>query len=562
MPDTSKADALIGQTIDGRYRIESKLGSGGMGAVYRASRLLIGDEVAIKILHAEQLADPRAIERFRREAQAAARLKHPNVVTIYDFGILGDGTAYLVMELLEGQSLRRLIEQQAPIAPSVAAEIISQICAALDEAHRHNVIHRDLKPDNIIVNRTPAGLRVKVLDFGIAKLRDASATIGTLTQTGAVIGTPHYMSPEQCSGEELDGRSDIYSLGIVLYEMLTGKVPFDSTTPTSVVIQHVTKAPPPFRQFNASVPPAVERVVMRALEKNRDARQQTARALTEELFASLSAVDDLKPTVRQQVATDEMATIRTPRGVGPAPTPPQIIPPPQAYGGPQQWMSPVMQQRQNSRGVKIVIVVTLVIAILGAAGVLGYVYLFKKDKEGSADSLSSGSRASATASVNSNVSQSARNSNKANMNVTVPPVTGQNELPPTSGNPSTAKEQVMATLQGWADAMRRHDFESSMSYYADTLDIYYGRANVSLDAVRADRVRAFQMFSSMNVQLRNFDIVIDPQGARAVATFDKTWTFSGNRYSEGSVQARMWLANIGGRWRITGEKDLQVYYKR
>ncbi|HKZ02207.1 MAG TPA: protein kinase, partial [Pyrinomonadaceae bacterium] len=268
-----------------KYCIDAKLGAGGMGAVFRARRLLIGDEVAIKILHPEHVEQPQSVERFRREAQAAARLKHPNAVTIYDFGVTSDGLVYLVMELVEGQSLRQIIKQQGPLTPSAAAEVINQVCAALDEAHRQQIVHRDLKPDNIIVNPTLTGLRTKVLDFGIAKLRDLTA--GNLTQTGSVMGTPHYMSPEQCLGEELDSRSDIYSLGIVLYEMLAGVVPFNSPTSTAVVVQHVNQAPPSLRAINVSISLEIERIVMHALEKKREARPQTAGALAEELNAAV-----------------------------------------------------------------------------------------------------------------------------------------------------------------------------------------------------------------------------------------------------------------------------------
>jgi serine/threonine protein kinase len=277
-------DSLLDSTIAGRYRIDRKIGAGGMGTVYRATRLLIGDEVAVKILHAEQ-SDPKATERFRREAQAAARLKHPNAVTIHDFGVTDDCLQYLVMELVEGESLRQIIKQQGPLTPSASAEIVSQVCAALDEAHRHNIIHRDIKPDNIIVNVSATGLRVKVLDFGIAKLRDETA--GNLTQTGSILGTPHYMSPEQCLGEELDGRSDIYSLGVVLYEMLTGLLPFNSPTTAAVVVQQVTQAPPPLRSLNASISPAVEAAVLLALEKQRDARPQTAAEFARNFSASI-----------------------------------------------------------------------------------------------------------------------------------------------------------------------------------------------------------------------------------------------------------------------------------
>jgi serine/threonine-protein kinase len=278
-------DSLIGHTIDNKYRIESKLGEGGMGAVYLSTRLMIGDTVAVKILHSAQVSDPQAIERFRREAQAAARLKHQNAVTIYDFGVSNEGLVYLVMELAEGQSLRDIIKQQGPVTPSAAAEIMSQVCAALDAAHRQNIVHRDLKPDNIIVAVTNTGLRAKVLDFGIAKMRDLSAS--NLTQTGAVMGTPYYMSPEHCMGEELDHRSDIYSLGIVLFEMLAGVVPFNSPISTAVIVQHVNQAAPSLRALNASISASVEAVVMHALEKRREARQQTAVQLAQELIAAV-----------------------------------------------------------------------------------------------------------------------------------------------------------------------------------------------------------------------------------------------------------------------------------
>jgi serine/threonine-protein kinase len=278
------ADSLLHSTIAGKYRIDAKLGAGGMGTVYRATRLLIGDEVAVKILHAD-LTDPKAAERFRREAQASARLKHPNAVTIHDFGVTDDGLQYLVMESVEGESLRQIIKQQGPLTVSAAAEIVNQVCAALDEAHRHHIIHRDIKPDNIIVNVSAAGLRVKVLDFGIAKLRDDTAD--NLTQTGSILGTPHYMSPEQCLGEELDSRSDIYSLGVVLYEMLTGLLPFNSPTTAAVVVQQVTQPPPPLRSLNASISPAVEAAVLLALEKQRNARPQTAEEFARNFSASI-----------------------------------------------------------------------------------------------------------------------------------------------------------------------------------------------------------------------------------------------------------------------------------
>lgn len=290
---------MLGRSIDGRYRIDGLIGAGGMGTVYRATRLLIGDEVAIKILHQDH-GDAHSSERFRREAQAAARLKHPNAVSIYDFGISTDGLQYLVMEFVEGISLRERLNH-GPLEFATATEVISQVCAALDEAHRRQIIHRDIKPDNIILHSSAAGLRVKVLDFGIAKLRDETA--GHLTQTGSVMGTPHYMSPEQCLGEELDPRADIYSVGIVLYEMLCGRVPFNSPVSTAVVVQHVSQAPPSLRSINPAVPEAAEAVVLHAIQKDRNDRPSTAGTLAQELVVAL--------TGRQINATDYAPVAQT-----------------------------------------------------------------------------------------------------------------------------------------------------------------------------------------------------------------------------------------------------------
>jgi serine/threonine-protein kinase len=284
--ESKKPDPLIGRLVDGKYRIVSKLGSGGMGVVYAATRPLIGDKVAIKILHKEHSDDPHAAGRFQREAQTSARLKHPNAVSIYDFGVTQDGLQYLVMELIEGQSLREVIKQKGRINPTGVAAIAQQLCAALDEAHRQDIIHRDIKPDNIIIHQSQDGLRVKVLDFGIAKLRDQTAS--NLTQTGSVMGTPHYMSPEQCLGEEMDCRSDIYSLGCVLYEMLCGVVPFNAPISTAVVVQHVTQPPPPLHEKNRAITPEVERVVLRALEKRPEARPASAGLVAKELDAAVN----------------------------------------------------------------------------------------------------------------------------------------------------------------------------------------------------------------------------------------------------------------------------------
>ncbi len=270
-----------GRVLGGRYQLDAAIGSGGMGDIYRARRLHIGDTVAVKVLRPEVVDNAQSRQRFYREARAAAMLHHPNAVVIHDFGEDSDGTAYIVMELLEGHNLRYILVEEGTLSPERVLDIVRQSCAALEAAHRSGIVHRDIKPDNIMLLDTHSGGdHVKILDFGIAKLRDkALDTLSlekNLTNVGTVIGTPHYMSPEQCQGEPADARSDIYSLGVVAYEMLTGVTPFVAKTPTGVAIKHVTEPPAPLTMHRPELSPSVERVVLRALEKNAAARQQSA----------------------------------------------------------------------------------------------------------------------------------------------------------------------------------------------------------------------------------------------------------------------------------------------
>lgn len=314
---------LLGQVLDGKYRIEARLGAGGMGDVYRATRLLIGDSVAIKVLHAHLARDSQAAERFRREAVTATQLRHRNIVALYDVGISAVYfVPYILMELAEGFSLRQIINQYRVLPLDFVVTVTAQVCAALDEAHRLGIVHRDIKPENIIANQTANGWHVKILDFGIAKLYNQS-DLG-LTQDGSAMGTPQYMSPEQCMGEQLDGRSDIYSVGIMIYEMLAGTVPFKSAAASAIAVHQVQTPPAPPRVLNPNIPPQVEEVVLRALEKRREMRQQTAQKLSQELIqaattafksgvAAVSVVPIAAPDVEPEFdAAGEDETNQTP----------------------------------------------------------------------------------------------------------------------------------------------------------------------------------------------------------------------------------------------------------
>lgn len=284
-------DPLIGHTLDDKYRLEERLGIGGMGTVYRARHLLIDRGVAVKVLNSRFVEDEAAQVRFRREAKAAGRLQHANAVAVTDFGQTSDGYVYIVMELLTGRTLRDVLAKEAPLDPARAVALMLQTSAAVAAAHEAGIIHRDLKPANIfIVQSSEVPAVVKVLDFGIAKLAADSLEDDeeskTLTLVGAMIGTPRYMSPEQCDGVELTPAADVYSLGVILYEMLTGVVPFSGSSPLAIAMKHANEPPRRPSEFAGGIPLALEEVVLHALEKDPGDRPANAAEFRRELFAT------------------------------------------------------------------------------------------------------------------------------------------------------------------------------------------------------------------------------------------------------------------------------------
>ena len=293
-----------------KYRLDRLLGRGGMGAVYAGAHIELERPAAIKLLLPDLVADTQALERFRREARAAARLNHPNVVDTYDYGILPGGEAYIVMELVGGQTLREYLNATGALPLSEAVAIARQVADGVEVAHRSGIIHRDLKPSNIILSRDHHdSLLAKVVDFGIAKLKEATTSggISVLTSTGSLVGTPRYMSPEQCAGQDIDPRSDIYSLGVILYEMLTGRPPFDAPSATAIALKHVQEPPPLVKEFRADAPDMLCLIVMRALEKDPDQRVQSAA----ELARGLRAVEDAARRVISVETTSSIPFINT-----------------------------------------------------------------------------------------------------------------------------------------------------------------------------------------------------------------------------------------------------------
>jgi eukaryotic-like serine/threonine-protein kinase len=640
----SEADALVGRVLDEKYEVLGRLGEGGMGAVYRARRVHIGDEVAVKVLHTKYVGDPTLVERFRREARAAAQLHHPNVVTIHDYGEArgAEGFAYIVMELVAGDSLRELLRREGRLPVARAASLMRDICAGVGAAHRREIVHRDLKPDNIIVlppDDDHERERVKVVDFGIAKLRDM-ASDSTLTQAGSMVGTPFYMSPEQCRGESLDARADVYSLGALLYEMLAGTPPFNAPTVTGVIAKHLTEAPPALPEA-LNVPAALQAAVARALAKDPAVRQRDATEFAREVQAAASqaapgwaagpvAPEPFFPATGQHVTpTSPAQTAGVPARAHQ--TQGQSLPA-QTYAPQPVVPAPPRRSRAPLYLLLTLLVVTVLSALVG--GTIFYIGRQEDKKRAAANANAARPRTSPTPAANANANApkpaavSPALERAEQKVVTGAPLTEADlaalspaelrllrnvpfarhgrafqtpelkqyfesrpwyrpradfresalsdadranaeriktfesggKLP--AADPEAARREVSRALEGWVESTRARDLNAHASFYADTLETFYQRQNVPSAQVLADRARAFTRYHELNVELANVEITPDAAGARATAVFDKTWEFEADdKTSSGSVRQQLVLVKTGGRWLITGEKDLEVHSK-
>lgn len=278
-------DSLLGQTLAGKYRIDERLSEGGMGTVYKGTHVLMDKTVAVKVLRPSLAADEKIVARFSREARAASKISHPHALSVTDFGEDQNGTVFLVMEYLDGRTLKDIIRSEGPMPLDRVVEIVKQVGGALDAAHAQGVVHRDLKSDNIMLLSTMNADYAQVLDFGIAKIKEREGEYNPgLTAPDLVIGTPQYMSPEQCSqAPDIDAHSDIYSLGIIIYEMLVGHVPFTGESPTAIMLKHLQQPAPSVLTERSDLPPAVGKVVARALEKLPQDRYASASELVDDL---------------------------------------------------------------------------------------------------------------------------------------------------------------------------------------------------------------------------------------------------------------------------------------
>lgn len=281
-----------GEIIAGRYRVVAPIGSGAMGSVYRAEHVQISKVMAIKLLHRDVEQDAESVARFHREAEAASRLNHPNTVHVFDFGRTRSGSLYLVMEYVDGEDLSKIIEREGPMPFGRVASLIAQVAGSVADAHLAGIIHRDLKPENVVVARGREEEVAKVLDFGLAKLFEGTIE-AQVTSSGTIVGTPYYMSPEQIQGQQLDGRSDVYAIGAIMYECVVGKPPFEALNPVGVLSRHLSEEPAiPSTRSPLSVPAEADQIIMRCLEKDPEHRYQSADELRKALLDYLATVGD------------------------------------------------------------------------------------------------------------------------------------------------------------------------------------------------------------------------------------------------------------------------------
>jgi serine/threonine protein kinase/ketosteroid isomerase-like protein len=578
--------------IDGKYRLEQLIAHGGMGSVYRATHLQLERAVAIKILRAEFLTDEKVIERFKREARAAARLRHANVIAIYDFGLLpAGGGAYLVMELIEGLSLREEMRANAvrhgQMSRERAAALMRQVCAGVESAHQHGIIHRDLKPDNIMIETEPGGGEiVKVLDFGIAKLKESEQTLQSLTDEGTFIGTPNYISPEQCTSLPVDARSDVYSLGVILYELLTGRVPFSGGGTSAVLLRHLQEPPAPPSRFRPDIGAALEQVVLRALAKSPSQRFNSAAQFGEHLTAAVQSdapveaepvTQERWPMVipfpaRRQPTPVEMALTELPR---PTPKP--------AARAPQL----LLDSRPRPRYFAAAAIFTL--ALLA---VLGYAWQQRPGLwpvsltgafGGQAEARGAGGAPMMTpqpADGQSGDSLSSREPERGLISSPPLPLDPAARVVNSSGGASApaslvkpgassaaleieqAQRAARAVYAAWARTAMRGDWKTHLSFYADRVN-YYSDGVIPRAKVEARKRRTFGPLDSFRLGFEErpeIYIRMRKGEPEADVVFTKQWSLSrGRQRAEGKARTLMTLRRDAQGWRIVAERQLRLY---
>jgi serine/threonine protein kinase/ketosteroid isomerase-like protein len=606
--------------IADKYRLDRLLGRGGMGAVYLATHVDLDRLVAIKLLLPDFTADSDALERFRREARAAARLNHPNVADTYDYGVLPDGGSYIVMEMVEGQTLREFMDAAGPLSVTEATEIGKQVADGIDAAHRHDIIHRDLKPSNIILTRDHLGrLQAKVVDFGVAKLKEHTTTSGGLTASGSLIGTPRYMSPEQCAGLHTDARSDIYSMGVILYEMLAGRPPFDAPTATAIAIKHIQTEPPPLSEFRPGLSAELESFVTTALDKDPAKRQQTAAEFARKLgeiadrelqkdVAATSPSEPGKPVDKfladgretklfpEASKTTHRAgqptTEHSPefhdkqessvRGFSAQPaeiiteTATKIVETPPARDGaaaatesarPEFIETPdnpvsefaTSSTQTSQRKKKLWPALALAPMLLVIIAVAVWFALTRTNKPESNQSANINTsretgeqttqiptpkaRADVRAEATHNQTDIGSDSNTQSINKTLP---------------GDSSQELRTALGEWVAATNARDINKLISFYAPLLTTFYTKHDVSQSAVRVEKGRLLSQIDSADVRTTAPATHFSTDGLSATMRFRKSWNFTGAQAQSGEVVQELSWKKIDSRWKIVGERDVEV----
>ena len=549
--------------IEGKYRLEQLIAHGGMGSVYRATHLSLERAVAIKILRAEFLADATARERFNREARAAARLKHPNIVAVYDSGHLPNGSAYLVMELIEGRSLREEMRAHAArlgqMRPERAAAILSQVCTGIEAAHRQGIIHRDLKPDNVMIESvaTYSGdstERVLVLDFGIAKLaipENGELAWKGLTDENTVVGTPKYISPEQCTGQPVDARSDVYSLGVLLYEMLTGHAPFAGENTSVVLLKHLQEPPAPLRRFVSRISPQLEQVVLRALAKQPQHRFQSA---AEFAAALMEAVASSAPNNAEfvPVAEPEENTMTAPRPAAAVIRHQQFA---FAESPTEEAKAPTLLiERRPRRKVLASVMVILLAAVSSLAYFLYHDWQAKARETSQVTSEFIGASSPTPVVLLKQPSPAAIDNADSKAD--------KKALPAAYVKAEASTEAVQRELQTvyteWARAAVKGEWSKHTGFYADRVE--YFRDGVMPKAKIEARKRS--IFGKLDSYWLKFSdtpqIVLNGKQDEADLIFDRSWTIKrGRKQSSGRAQGSITLRREAKGWRIVSEKQIK-----